>query len=112
MRIPAALQTLHSDDLTFHLAKEYGWSLGEVTSGLTYCCLPCLPKLFRHFTGRLKHYYSHQKSSSMHSVERAKSAALVPGAKRQSTYFELGGLPLDGQDPKKDDYSVDVRAVV
>ncbi|KAL8978793.1 MAG: hypothetical protein Q9205_005714 [Flavoplaca limonia] len=65
MRIPAALQTLHSDDLTFHLAKDYGWS-----------------------------------------------AALVPGAKRQRTYFELGVLPHDRQDPKKDDYSVDVRAVV
>ncbi len=87
-------------------------SLGEVTSGFTCCCLPCLPKLCRHFTGRLKHYYSHQKSSGMHSVERAKSAALVPGAKRQSTYFELGGLPHDGQDLKKDDYSVDVRAIV
>ncbi|KAI4125804.1 MAG: hypothetical protein LQ338_004084 [Usnochroma carphineum] len=40
--------------VAFALALSVGLHLGEVTSGLVCCCLPCLPKLCRHTATQIK----------------------------------------------------------
>lgn len=58
--------------------------LGEVTSGFVCCCLPCLPKCFRHLSAQIKTSLS---SSSSNPTLGLQGGDVL--ARRREPYVEL-----------------------
>ena len=53
LRAYYAAKTTQSHDISYNLGKMSLWSYAEVAIGTMVCCLPTLPKFFRHFGPKL-----------------------------------------------------------